>query len=267
MTKSPIALAVLSLGATAPVSAMMPPPPDPVINPVSAASSTFTLTWTNVCSTVNVTFPTCASARLQGWDNGWMSLDFWARAGINGTFETASVTAIGLGNTPAAGGDREDDWDAGFGGSQINWSPSNGGGGIPGPATADGFRTTGQGSAFCSGIDSNGATTPNCPGGITTIWGGGFNSGGGAIFYWFVGTEAIDALVDSEITLQMHVQAGPNGQSTGYNCLSDNFLNESCGGDNPDPPTETTVPEPATMTLLATGLAGMAAARRRKKGN
>ena len=34
--------------------------------------------------------------------------------------------------------------------------------------------------------------------------------------------------------------------------------------DSINPPTET-VPEPATMTLLATGLAGLAAARRRRR--
>ena len=48
-------------------------------------------------------------------------------------------------------------------------------------------------------------------------------------------------------------------------CSSNASLAKYCGDDVPGTSTEIVTPEPATMTLIATGLAGMAAARRRKK--
>lgn len=216
-------------------------------SPASAQSETFNFDYTCIMGSMQV----CASVRLQSIGNT-LTMQVWNLNGTLGVQHT--MTAIGLYHSGTAydWSGRINSFNVAYGSQDItsywreNWAGDIG--------TLAGVRLE-----LREGTQGNrGVVGCTDPGGLikwaTCFEGGSSFPGSPFVQFTFNMTEHFSL---TDIQLRWHSQQLPDGSS--LKC------DTGGAGDYPDCVPNTSVPEPATIALMATGMAGLAAVRRRRR--
>mgnify|MGYP003575063883 FL=1 len=221
-------------------------------SPAQAQSEAFNFDYTCIMGSYQV----CASVRITSVDNV-LTMDVWNLEGIMG--ETHTMAAIGLYHAGEAfdWSGRIRSWDVSYAGSSIrdewrqNWANDIG--------TYAGIQLELQRGT--SGNDGIAGCTP-LPGGTkwATCW-NGENSFPGDPRVQFTFTLSQHFSLNN-VQLRWHSLQTEADQEGSLKC--DTFTRTE---DYPPCVPNTSVPEPATMILLGTGMAGLAGVARRRRKN
>lgn len=249
-------LPLLMLAAPS-ASAAAAPPPSPSTPTYPAAGTWTGFGWNNTTVCGGNAFSTCASVAVSAYSDGAGNVTVTMRvtnmSGSNGTYAGTVFTQLGLWNVPYANG--KNAFSTGYGPTLT--------------ATDQNSQAVSGWQTGTSGLNGSGIQPDER--GVDPINGinGGLGAGNTYTFIFTITNWQGTSADFNNLGFAIHGQGGPNGCSTKLVIQNGGSANSPDPNDPAVQACGTTVtPEPVTMSLLATGLAGMGGAsllRRRRK--